>query len=259
MKMGRLFTPGLSGMALFLSALVLWLKGYRIQGLRSIDLPSNWISLHPGIRPKVVRSIFRRRKADTQAFLAQILDGRRVFRGLRTLPLDLLITPIGILYYIIGRFALAKTFFASRDCTRCGLCVEQCPVRAIRLVDDRCFWTHHCESCMQCMNHCPHRAIETAHGFIIGCSILIYSGILVWLNRLLDIYAYLRKLVPGAIGDQVVGLVNWFLYLLLLFLFYRIMHYLMRFRFFERLMVLTSLTRFRFWRRYRVSKKLQEI
>lgn len=40
--------PGLSGVAQLLAALVLLLKGYRVVGMRPIDLPSNWISLHPG-------------------------------------------------------------------------------------------------------------------------------------------------------------------------------------------------------------------
>lgn len=44
--------PGLSGLALILPALMLRLKGYRIKGLRPLDLPSNWISLHPGLRGK---------------------------------------------------------------------------------------------------------------------------------------------------------------------------------------------------------------
>ena len=45
---------------------------------------------------------------------------------------------------------------------------SQCPVQAIRLVAGRPFWSHRCESCMRCMNHCPKRAIETAHGFVAG-------------------------------------------------------------------------------------------
>ena len=62
LKMGKYFLPGLSGMAQYGSALLLLLKGYRIVGMHPIDLPSNWISLHPGLKAKVIRSIFEKRK-----------------------------------------------------------------------------------------------------------------------------------------------------------------------------------------------------
>ena len=45
------------------------------------------------------------------------------------------------------------------------------------------------------------------------------------------------------------------LFLLFLGLMYRIVHYLMRFKIFERLMVYTSLTKFKFWgKRYKSLK-----
>jgi hypothetical protein len=44
-----------------MSALVLRLKGYRIIGLRSIDLPSNWISIHPGLKDVTVIAIMYQR------------------------------------------------------------------------------------------------------------------------------------------------------------------------------------------------------
>jgi len=60
MKIYKLFTPGMSGLALWWPALILWLKGYHCIGYQPLDLPSNWISLHPGLRQKVVDSIFIR-------------------------------------------------------------------------------------------------------------------------------------------------------------------------------------------------------
>ena len=60
MKLSKLFTPGLSGIAQLFPAFVLMLKGYKIVGLQPMDLPSNWISIHPGLRLKVVDSIFQR-------------------------------------------------------------------------------------------------------------------------------------------------------------------------------------------------------
>ena len=41
MKLSKVFLPGLSGLALFLPALILRSKGYRIQAYRPLDMPSN--------------------------------------------------------------------------------------------------------------------------------------------------------------------------------------------------------------------------
>lgn len=43
MKIGSFVTPGLTGIALFLSSLLLKQKGYKIVGQIPFDLPSNWI------------------------------------------------------------------------------------------------------------------------------------------------------------------------------------------------------------------------
>ena len=111
MKLFKLFTPGLSGIALLLPALILKLKGYKIRAYRPIDLPSNWISLHPGLRKKVVDSIFNRCKRIVDSFSEKILSRKRVYRGLLDLPIDLAISPIALGYYFYGRFGIAKTFF----------------------------------------------------------------------------------------------------------------------------------------------------
>jgi hypothetical protein len=41
--------PGLSAGAMFIVALILLCKGYRINGIRGLDMPSNRISLHCGV------------------------------------------------------------------------------------------------------------------------------------------------------------------------------------------------------------------
>ncbi|MEI6569620.1 MAG: hypothetical protein WCR20_23285, partial [Verrucomicrobiota bacterium] len=83
LKLSKWFVPGLSGLALWLSALVLLLKGYRIVGLRSIDLPSNWISFHPGVKEKVVESIYSHCKGITERFATKILSGKKVYTAFR--------------------------------------------------------------------------------------------------------------------------------------------------------------------------------
>jgi ferredoxin len=254
MKLSKLFLPGLSGMALLLAAFVLLFKGYKIVGMRSIDLPSNWISLHPGLKQKVVESMFVQYKKKTTVIAGKILGGKRSFRALWSLPVDLLITPVGFLYYFIGRFFLAKTFYASRACDNCGLCIKQCPVQAIRLVDNRPFWSYRCESCMHCLNTCPKRAIETAHGFLIGLIIL--------LNAIIQGFVYkwfLTRNILWFASEAKFGSLSRFLFetaigFAALFVSYWMVHYLRRIKAFDLLVNYTSLTFYKFWRRYKPGK-----
>lgn len=254
LKLSKWFIPGLSGLALWLSAIIILLKGYRINGLRSIDLPSNWISFHPGVKEKVVESIYSHCKSISENFASKILDGKRVYTAFRDIIQDILISPVSIGYFFMGRFLLAKTFYATRECDRCDICVDNCPVKAIVIVDKRPFWSYRCESCMKCMNNCPKRAIETAHGYITAAMFLINLVILVlfwrWVSAIITL--------PPDAGWYKIPLtfVRWGVTFIGLVFTYRIFHYLLRIPFLRELFYFTSLTRFRFWRRYKPSKKM---
>ncbi|TFG74238.1 MAG: flavodoxin family protein, partial [Chrysiogenales bacterium] len=50
MKICKWFAPGISGIAQILPALILLVKGFRIRSLFPLDMPSNWISVHPGFK-----------------------------------------------------------------------------------------------------------------------------------------------------------------------------------------------------------------
>lgn len=251
MKLWKIYLMGLSGMALYFSSVLFLLKGYRIAGMRPVDLPSTWISIHPGIREKVYKSIILRRKKQCQKFFSKLFSGKRDFRGIWSLPVDLFITPISVLYYIIGRFGLAKTYFASSKCTNCGLCESSCPVLAIKTIDSRRYWTYKCESCMKCMNQCPERAIETPHGFFALIIFIGSSVILASLNQAVHYHSFLKEHLPDRIGGFIAFAVDNLVLILTIFLGYRIMHFLLRYKLFEKIIVYTSLTKFRFWRRYR--------
>jgi ferredoxin len=247
------YLPGLSGAAQLLAALVLLRKGYRVVGMRPIDLPSNWISLHPGLSEDNIRAIYARCEAITRRLAERLLDGRRDLRALWDVPQDVLIAPVSLGYYFIGRFFFAKSFIASRACDACGACVRQCPTQALQLVDGRPFWSYRCESCMRCINLCPRRAIETAHGFVFAVP-LLFSIAMTAL-----VYPALRLFGPAMTGGGPVFRMARFLLenailLAMLFLSYRWLHRALRVPLVERLTVLTSLTHFGFWRRYRAPK-----
>lgn len=149
---------------------------------------------------------------------------------------------------------LAKSFIASANCNNCDLCIKSCPLQAIKKIDGRPYWTYKCESCMKCMNHCPERAIETAHGFLAAIGCLVNAFILFYLYAYLNLGNWFQQdgflpYITEVVFDSIV-------FLLCLFLSYKVMHFLKRLRVVDKLLTYTSLTKYAFWRRYNPKKLL---
>ncbi len=248
LKLSKLFLPGLSGLAQILPTLILSFKSYRIVGMQPLDLPSNWLFIHPGLKTTVVNSIHKRIKKITENFAKQILTGKSKYKALYSLPFDLAVIPIAIGYYFIGRFWLAKTLVASNACNLCMKCINECPVEAIKLKTIP-FWTYKCESCMRCISACPKRAIEIAHPFSIGL-LLIWSLLLLPALMLLLNNFGLNKLGSPLWVLIALRLTKWVVFITIVFLSYRILQFLMQIKWINKFVTFTSLSRFKFWRRY---------
>jgi Pyruvate/2-oxoacid:ferredoxin oxidoreductase delta subunit len=253
MKLSKLFLPGLSGIALYFPALIMFFKGYKIKAMYPVDLPSNWISLHPGIRRKVVDSMVVHYEKLTKRFASRVLSGEHVFlKSFVLLPLDIMVAPIALGYYFVGRFILAKTFIANYNCTNCGLCIEQCPTQSIILSDNRPYWKFTCESCMKCMNFCPERAIETAHSMVFALLLALSAIVNPYLSaRVTDIVALWFNNSRVAF-ESLYFVVQWSVALLLFYAGYRLLHYMMGFPYINKIITYATLTTWKFWRRYKI-------
>lgn len=246
----RLNFFGISGISMLLAAFILFLKGYRVVGLRPVDLPSNWISLHPGVSKRMISAMFEIWEKKVKLSTQKIVDGKKAYRGLWYLPVDLVLIPISFVYYLFGRWFFAKTFYASHACNNCGLCLQQCPVHAIKKIDNRMYWKFTCESCMQCMNRCPEKAIQTMHGITIGAWYLIFTFLFYYISVLL--YALVPSASESFLWNEIIlTLIQFSFPLVLIFLLYRILHFLLRYKWFSKLMCFTSFTWFWWWRRYK--------
>lgn len=249
MKINSWHTPGISGLALLLPILVLTLKGYHIQGVLPLDMPSNWISLHPGLFPRAVNFIVQKCQQKVEAFSSALFQGKTYYpwHFWFCLPLDLALIPVALGYNLLGRFFLAKSFFASRACNNCGLCAECCPVEAIRIIDQRPYWTFRCESCMRCINICPQQAIECSHSFlalIIAASASMPTAL--WLN----LFLARNGLSMGGTGFYALELLlTWLVTLAMMYFAYIMLFALLRHPWINRLFLYTSLTYY--WARYK--------
>jgi len=207
--------------------------------------------------PIILKFLSRFPKGKSDIFLLNTRAGMKLFKlqtpglgGLALwLPIDVLLIPISIGYYFFGRFALAKTLFASYKCNNCGLCIKSCPVNAISMKSDRPYWSFKCESCMKCLNNCPKRAIESSIGL---------NAILWWLVFSLVPYSLINYLV----NQQVISKSFYLQYtkpvfyilmavsgFAMLFSGYWIFHQLLRIKLFNK--IITSLTHFKWWNRYK--------
>ncbi len=241
-KAGRFLLPGLSGIALLFSAVVLKCKGYKVVGMRSVDLPSNWTAAHIGLKESKVDTIYNVRKREVLEFASILSEKRSSFKSLKDILQDILISPVALIYFLIGRFFLAKTLVADRSCSRCNLCVKMCPVSAIEIIDERPYWTWKCESCMRCMNICPERSVQATHGFVIFMILILNFFVLKGLNGI--------AVFDGA-SPIVRFVINNLFFISGMFAGYGILHWLMKIPFVEKLVTATSLTSYKFWKRYK--------
>lgn len=160
-KLGPLFFPGLDGSATLIPAAVLALKGYRVRGTLGLDLPSNWMAIHPGFNAAATEAIFARAKKRSERYFHRFLQGSFFVANPFSLLAGLALLPLSLGYLLVGRILLGKLFYASAKCNGCGICVATCPFSALRMsAGGHPWWTWHCESCMHCMAFCPRRAID---------------------------------------------------------------------------------------------------
>jgi len=246
-KIGPFFTPGVEGTATYLVATILAMKGYRVRGAMGVDMPSNWIALHPGLDPATVSGILDRARERTAGFMASILSGRRWFGGWLALLIGLCFFPVSLAYLLVGRLFLAKLFFASDRCTGCGICARYCPNQAIHMRGDRNprpYWTFRCESCMRCMAYCPVQAVEANHllaiGVYLAAALLPTTALLAWLAARIPPLAFLMG-APRWILESVYALI-------ILGLWYPLFHMLLSVSWINRFCTRTTLTHY--YRRY---------
>ncbi len=242
MKIGRYVTPGLTGIGFMLSSLILIAKGYRVVGQIPFDMPSNWISIHPALNENTVEFLHKKNQERVEKHCRKIFSGQTDFFAWRDVIQDILISPVALAYYFIGRFALAKSFYASADCDNCGLCIKQCPAHAIKMVKEHPYWTFDCESCMKCMNTCPRKAIETAHGLFVIIGLVSSAFMTLILLR------FINPVIHNGIGRIIISSL---IFLVLVWGFYIIQHLLLRIKLIGKVISFTSLTHYKFWGRYR--------
>lgn len=175
---GSLTIPGAAGLATFIAALVMLLKGYRPRALFSLDMPSNFIIFHWGLHAKNIDAISTRANEKLVQLTPRIMQGGRIYwtrnnlwDALWAIGILWLYPPFPIVYLLIGKIYMAKLMFSNNRCVGCGRCARFCPNQAIEMHSvsnkKRPYWTYHCEVCLRCMGYCSKKAVEAGHSWAV--------------------------------------------------------------------------------------------
>lgn len=252
LKFGRVFIPGLSATATFIIALILAIKGYRVRGVHSINMPSNWMALHSGQKLRSVQSIINKARQPSVKFIRHILSGKRHWlTGLNIVEflLGIFFIPISLAYLLYGKIFLAKVFYTNSRCNGCGLCSDYCPNHAIKMVGKKSsfpYWTYHCESCMRCMAYCPEQAIEVHQSWGVLVLYLSSFSIFYTLAKILTAWMPGFPLLHGVLLKRIF---HYIFYLTVIGFSYLILFRVTKFPVINKLFSITTLTTI--YRRYK--------
>jgi Pyruvate/2-oxoacid:ferredoxin oxidoreductase delta subunit len=256
LRFGPVPIPGAAGFGPFLAALVLGFKGYRVRGVFSLDMPSNFINFHWGLHSKNVDDISQKARKRLGRTMALLISGKRIWwtrnnlwEAVWALGMFWAIPLFPIFYLIFGRLFMAKMMFSSERCVGCGICAGACPNRAIIMKDaggmKRPFWSRHCETCMRCMGYCPKGAVEAGHAWAVLLyfivSVPIAAGIMAMLSNRVAGF-------PVVQHDGALELINVVYFYPALLLAYWAFWHSLRIPLVRRMFTLTTLTHY--YRRY---------
>jgi ferredoxin len=155
------FRDGYQGWALHQARLHLYLKKYHVFFSDTLDYPSNITAILPPRKAEHNKEIILQASKKIPLIAEKIAHGRTYHRSF-FFPHSIWSIPFGILYSLFGRRIMGKMFAAQSSCTLCSVCIEKCPVNAIRISHGQVRWGWNCEGCMRCINSCPEQAIQSS-------------------------------------------------------------------------------------------------
>ena len=133
-------------------------KSMRYMGCLEVVMPENYIAMFKTPDRNRALEIIKAAEPVLEGAARAISLGKP-FEEKKINPLDRFLSgPVNDIFY--PAFVHAGKFRVTDKCISCGKCVSVCPLKNIRLKNNRPLWGENCTHCMACISYCPTEAIE---------------------------------------------------------------------------------------------------
>jgi len=247
-RINTLFRDGYQGWALLQARLLLHFKKYDVYFSDTIDYPHNITAFFPPRSTQNNQKIIDLIAPKIHSISEKLINEQRYHRKF-FLPNILWSLPFGYLYSLIGRRIIGKLYVADSHCNQCGVCIQECPVKAIKIVHGQIQWNWNCEGCMRCINVCPQQAIQISLLRIIALIPAAFFNPLFKIYRIIP-FSFFQNL--GGLGKTLCKII---INIVLFFIFYSLLDVLLRYL--SNIPILRPITNFgitKFYKRYYLKK-----
>lgn len=150
---------GVAGASCLMAGGLLKDRGYDVIATGTVQMPDTFLFL------KASQMSAQERQDVLKNALTQIKDNLTVLDNPpplenKSILKTFLYGVVYMLYYVVVRHTIGLSFVSSSKCIHCGLCAQNCPVKAIRFDGQKPHWNTGCVGCFRCVNACPACAID---------------------------------------------------------------------------------------------------
>lgn len=129
-------------------------KGYKVKGQWQFVLPRNYyFSNFEPVSPHKIPEMFQKAKEQVVQEITGLEHAESPLIANKTLGIDMAASMMATFSPLMG-----KQFSVNDSCTKCGLCVKNCPTQNI-YIKGRVKYKMRCMMCTKCIHNCPEHAI----------------------------------------------------------------------------------------------------
>ncbi|WP_425447963.1 EFR1 family ferrodoxin [Dethiothermospora halolimnae] len=131
-------------------------KGYRVIGIKGIQMPNHLVSDIQQVKDNEKR--FYKGMLEAENFANDLVKGKEIidYQNSGSTLLSFLTRNTGIPWFLM-RLGFKVITDHSR-CEGCKMCIKDCPVQNIEMKNNRVTHKFKCDFCMKCMANCPNKA-----------------------------------------------------------------------------------------------------